>query len=189
LKTLQNAHPDIDLHVITSTALTNFSRDGVDVAIRHGYGRYPGLHSEHLLTVEVVPVAAPVLVAQWGLPNDPAELRRWPLVHDADRKGWHLWFQARRIDEIGPPRGPSFDDSSLLLRAVLDGQGAGLLPAAMLERDLAEGRLVKLADIVWIDDFAYYLVYPAINHERPKVAAFRAWILDALVAESVNPSN
>ena len=189
LKTFQNAHPDIDLHVITSTALTNFSRDGVDVAIRHGYGRYPGLHSEHLLTVEVVPVAAPVLVAQWGLPNDPAELRRWPLVHDADRKGWHLWFQARRIDEIGPPRGPSFDDSSLLLRAVLDGQGAGLLPAAMLERDLAEGRLVKLADIVWIDDFAYYLVYPAFNLERPKVAAFRAWILDAPMAESVHPSN
>lgn len=184
LKTFQDSHADIDLHVVTSTVLTNFSRDGVDIAVRHGYGRYPGLRSERLFTVEVVPVAAPLLVAQHGVPSEPAGLTRWPLVHDADRKGWHLWFQAQGIDEVGSPRGPSFDDSSLLLRAVLEGQGAGLLPAAMLERELTEGRLVKLANVIWIEDFAYYLVYPESSHTRPKLAAFRSWILQAVTADS-----
>jgi len=32
---------------------------------------------------------------------------------------------------------------------------------------------------VWPAAFAYYLVYPDASHERPKVAAFRKWILDA----------
>ena len=182
LKQFQDAHPDIDLQVVTSNALVDFSQDGVDVAVRHGLGRYPGLCSDRVVAVEIVPVAAPMLVARLGVPARPAELTRWPHVHDAERKGWHLWFQAQGIDEIGPPRGPSFDDSGLLLKAVLTGQGAGLLPVAMVALDLAEGRLVKLADAGRLEAFAYYLVYPDIGRERPKVAAFRAWILEAAAA-------
>jgi LysR family glycine cleavage system transcriptional activator len=183
LKEFQDAYPDIDLQVVTGNALVDFSRDGVDVAIRHGLGRYPGLCSDRVVAVEVVPVAAPSLVAQLGAPTSPAELTRWPHVHDAERKGWHLWFQTQQIDEIGPPRGPSFDDSSLLVKAVLAGQGAGLLPAAMVALELAEGRLVKLADVVLLDDFAYYLVCPESDRDRPKVAAFRTWILDVATGE------
>lgn len=179
LKEFQDAHPDIDLQVVTSNALVDFSRDGVDVAVRHGLGRYPGLRSERVVAVEIVPVAAPALVAKFGMPTSPAELTRWPHVHDAERKGWHLWFQSQGIDEIGAPRGPAFDDSGLLLKAVLTGQGAGLLPAALVAPDLAEGRLVKLADVVLLEAFAYYLVYPEASHDQPKVAAFRRWILDA----------
>jgi LysR family glycine cleavage system transcriptional activator len=179
LQTFQDSHPHIDLQVVTSSALVDFSRDGVDVAVRHGLGRYPGLHSDHVVAVEIVPVGAPTLVAKLGAPTKPADLTRWPHVHDAERKGWHLWFQAQGIDEIGSPRGPSFDDSGLLLRAVLAGQGAGLLPAAMVALELVEGRLVKLADVVLLDEFAYYLVCPQGSQERPKVAAFRTWILKA----------
>jgi LysR family glycine cleavage system transcriptional activator len=186
LKDFQDAHPDIDLQVVTSNALVDFARDGVDVAVRHGLGRYPGLYSERVVAVEIVPVAAPTLVARLGKPTSAAEMTRWPHVHDADRKGWHLWFQAQGIDEIGPPRGPAFDDSGLLLKAVLAGQGAGLLPAAMVALELAEGRLVKLADVVLLDEFAYYLVYPQSSRERPKVAAFRAWILNAAAAAADN---
>ena len=185
LKGFQDAHAEIDLQVVTGKALVDFLRDGVDVAVRHGLGRYPGLRSERVFAVELVPVAAPTLVAALGVPTDPAELTRWPHVHDAERKDWHLWFQAQGIDEIGPSRGPAFDDSSLLLKAVLAGQGAGLLPAAMAALDLAEGRLVKLADVAWPEAFAYYLVYPEISHDRPKVAAFRSWILDAAAREGI----
>jgi LysR family glycine cleavage system transcriptional activator len=179
LSEFQNAHPDIDLHVVTSNALADFSRDGVDVAIRHGAGRYPGSCCHRVLAVEIVPVASPTLVAKLGTPSTPRDLTLWPLVHDADRQGWHLWFQARGIDEIGVPRGPSFDDSGLLLEAVLAGQGAGLLPAALVAPLLAEGRLATLANAVLLNDFAYYLVYPESSRERPNVATFRAWILAA----------
>ncbi|ADU36597.1 transcriptional regulator GcvA [Variovorax paradoxus] len=177
LKGFQDAHPDIDLQVVSSSALADFSRDGVDVAIRHGLGRYPGLSSQRVLTVEIVPVAAPALVKRLGMPETPAGLVRWPRVNDAERKAWALWLQAQGIESTGPTRGPSFDDSGLLLKAVLAGQGAALLPAAVVADDLAQGRLVQLSDVTWLEDFAYYLVYPENSHDRPKVAAFRGWIL------------
>jgi LysR family transcriptional regulator, glycine cleavage system transcriptional activator len=185
LKSFQDTHPGIDLQVTASKALVDFDRDGVDVAVRHGLGGYPGLLSERIFAVELVPVAAPSLVARLGVPAGPADLTRWPQVHDAERKDWHLWFEAQGIDEIGPPRGAAFDDPSLLLRAVLAGQGAGLLPTAMVALDLAAGRLAKLADIVWPEAYAYYLVYPPAARDRPKVAAFRAWILAAGAATTV----
>lgn len=177
LKSFQDTHPEIDLQLVTSTALADFTSDGIDVAIRHGLGQYPGLESTRVIAVEIVPVAAPSLVAKLGLPASPAELTRWPQVHDAQRTGWHHWFQQQGIDEIDGTRGPAFDDFSLLMKAVLAGQGAGLLPAAMVSLDIAEGKLVRLADIVLLEALAYYLVYPKASRGRPKVAAFRRWIL------------
>ena len=180
LKSFQDAHPDIDLQVLTSNALADFSRDGVDVAIRHGMGQYPGLASQRVLTVEMVPVAAPALVVEHGKPKEPADLLQWPRVNDADRKGWRLWFEAQGIEDAGPARGPSFDDAGLLLQAVLAGQGAALLPAAMMAPEIAQGRLVQLSKATWLEDFAYYLVCPEGSRDRPKVAAFRDWLLGAV---------
>ena len=184
LKDFQDTHPDIDLQISASKALVDFSRDGVDLAIRHGLGRYPGLHGERVFAVELLAVAAPALVARLGSPKAPRELVRWPHVHDADRKDWHLWFQAQGIEDFGAPRGPAFDDSNLLRQAVLAEQGAGLLPAAIVAPDLAKGRLVRLAEIRWPEEFAYYLVYPEAFHERAKVAAFRSWIIGAAAREA-----
>ncbi len=177
LKEFQSIHPEIDLQVLTGKGLVDFSRDGVDVAVRHGLGRYPGLFSQRLFAVEMIPVAAPSLAARFPAPTSSQDLTTWPHVHDADRKDWHLWFQAQGIEDIGPPRGPAFDDSSLLLKAVLAGQGAGLVPATMAALELAEGRLVKLANVAWPEAYAYYFVCPEANCNRPKVTAFRAWVL------------
>jgi LysR family glycine cleavage system transcriptional activator len=179
LASFQQSYPDIDLQISTSTAPIDFSRPGVDVAIRHGLGRYAGLHSERVLTLEVVPVARPQLVAQHGMPACPADLARWPLVHEAERRAWYRWFGANGVLEVGALRGPSFDDPALLLKAVLAGHGAGLLPAALVESDIDQNHLLKLADEAWVEDLAYYLVYPAAGHDRPKIAAFRRWITSA----------
>ncbi|WP_210338383.1 transcriptional regulator GcvA [Bradyrhizobium genosp. L] len=179
MASFQRAHPEVDLQIITSNTLVDFSRSGIDVAVRHGLGRYPGLRSDRVVTVEMVAIAAPELLARLGRPKAPADLARWPQVHDADRKGWSLWFQSQGVEEVRAPRGPSFDDSSLLLKAVLSGQGAGLLPAAMVEQELRSGRLVQLLDTVHMEEFAYYLVCPDNRQGLPKIAAFREWMLEA----------
>jgi LysR family glycine cleavage system transcriptional activator len=184
LEDFRSAHPEIDVQIMASKGMADFARDNVDVAIRHGLGLDPGLYSERLLAVELVPVATPGLVNRLGRPREIAALTRWPLVHDVERKDWHLWFRTQGIHDIGAPRGPSFDDFGLMLKAVLADQGAGLLPAAIIGLDLAEGRLVRLADVAWPASYAYYLAYPDASRRRPKVAAFRDWILAAASASS-----
>jgi LysR family glycine cleavage system transcriptional activator len=184
LQSFRDACPGVDLQLRTGKGLADFARDGVDVAIRHGLGRYPGLKSERLFAIEMAPVAAPSLAARFPAPATPHDLLAWPHVHDADRKDWTLWFQAQGIEDVGIPHGPAFDDSGLLLQAVLAGQGAGLVPVAMVMHEIDAGRLVRLAGPVWPASFAYYLVYPEANARRPKVAAFRDWIAQCCAAAS-----
>lgn len=180
MASFQDAHPEIDLQIVAGNALVDFSRSGVDVAVRHGLGRYPGLRSDRVVTVEMVVVAAPLLVARRGRPQSPADLADWPQVHDAERKGWSLWFQSNGIAEVRAPRGPSFDDSGLLLKAVLSGQGTGLLPAAMVANEIRDGALIQLLETAQMEEFAYYLVCPDNRQQLPKIAAFREWILGPL---------
>lgn len=177
LASFRSAQPDIDLQIVTSTALVDFSRSDVDVAIRHGMGRYPGLQSDHVVTGEIMAIAAPTLVAKLGQPEKPSDLTSWPQVHDSERKAWDLWFETHGVLERTTVRGPSFDDSGLLLRAVLAGQGAGLLPAALVEEELRDGRLNQLFPPKRMEDFAYYLVCPDNRRNQPKIVAFRDWIL------------
>jgi LysR family glycine cleavage system transcriptional activator len=179
LRSFQQAHPDIDLQISTSSTPLDLARSGVDVAIRHGLGRYAGLHSERVLTLAVVPVASPQLIQQQGAPDRPADLARWPLVHEAERQAWHRWFSVQGLSELGVLHGPSFDDPTLLLKAVLAGHGAGLLPAALVASEIDHDHLVTLADEAWVEELAYYLVYPAASHDRPRIAAFRRWITSA----------
>ena len=53
------AHPQWDLELLSTNALTDFARDDVDVAIRFGYGKYSGLHAELLLEEIFFPACAP----------------------------------------------------------------------------------------------------------------------------------
>jgi LysR family transcriptional regulator, glycine cleavage system transcriptional activator len=187
LARFRQRHPAIELHIRSTSALADFHRDGVDVAIRHGRGRYPGLRSDRILSQELLPVASPSLLHGRRRPRAPADLLRLPLLHDADRQDWSLWLQAQGIDEIGPPAGPSFDDSTLLVRAALAGQGAALLPSALVLDEIADGRLLRLVDAPLPSDFAYYCVSPKETADRPKIAAFRDWLLEEAEVQPTDP--
>jgi LysR family glycine cleavage system transcriptional activator len=100
-----------------------------------------------------------------------------------------LWFQAQGIPNIGAPRGASFDDAGLLMKAVLAGQGAGLLSAAIVAPDIQQGRLVRLAEVTWLEEFACFLLYPEASYGRPNVAAFREWVLDAASGDNLMAGN
>jgi LysR family glycine cleavage system transcriptional activator len=110
------------------------------------------------------------------MPASARDLLSWPRVHDEKRNGWQLWFTAQGIEDAGMPRGPAFDDGSLLLKAVAAGQGMGLLPVVMVEDELAAGRLVRLAEDAWLEDFGYYLVWPGKGPMADKIRAFRDWL-------------
>lgn len=56
------SRPGIDLRISASLHHVDFSREGVDIAIRRGEGRWPGLHVTRLADEELSPVCSPRLV-------------------------------------------------------------------------------------------------------------------------------
>lgn len=110
--------PDIDVRVEASLRLANLQRDGVDIAIRHGLGKYPGLHSDYMLSPVMIPVASPTLLHKGVAINKPEDCLAYPLLQDSTRSDWRLWFEALGITpKPACEKGMVFDDDFLLLRA------------------------------------------------------------------------
>ncbi|MDK1491639.1 transcriptional regulator GcvA [Sinorhizobium sp. 7-81] len=169
--------PGIDVRLNASNRLTDFDRDAVDVAIRHGFGQYPGLASERLLDDELVPVLSPALMRSRPL-IEPVDLRNHVLLHDVQRQDWRLWLDAVGASEVQSTRGPVFINSNGAIEAARAGDGVALVRLSLVARELREGALVAPFACGIATNLAYYLVYPATALDRAAVAGFRRWILD-----------
>jgi LysR family transcriptional regulator, glycine cleavage system transcriptional activator len=155
--------------------LTDFDRDGIDLAVRFGAGSWPGLHSEKLLDEELFPVHAPSLKAAARL-TEPRQLLDLPLLHD-ERQPWSIWFNSIGID---PPRslpGPVYSDANLLMEAALAGHGIALARTSFAAPDLDSGRLVRPFNQSARTKFSHYVVYPIRSEGQDKIARFKEWIL------------
>ena len=178
------AHPNIDLRLEPSMTLTDFARDDVDLAIRYGHGDWPGVRSERLLSLDMFPVCSPALVEGTPPLREPYDLRNHTLFHDGLREDWPRWLVAAGVDGVDTSRGPAFSDSGLLIQAAITGLGVAMAQDAMVADDLAAGRLVKPFDLVVPVDAGYYVVCPEETATRPRIAAFRQWIMAEAAKEA-----
>ena len=174
-------HPDVDLDVRSSVALTDFRRDDVDVAIRHGFGGWPDVRVEHLLADIFFPVCSPRLRPK--LPRKPADLAHCTLLR-SDDEWWKPWFEAVGLDWPEPTRGPIFNDSALMLQAAVEGQGVALARSSLLGNDVKNGLLVRLFDIDIPAPRHHYLVYPPRLADTPKLVVFRTWLRDEIRSDA-----
>ena len=87
LPQFQLAYPDIEVRLISSIELEDFSRPDMDVAIRTGRGQWPGLHSHRLMAEALVPVCSPGLAQSGKGLRCPRDLANTQLIHELPRLG------------------------------------------------------------------------------------------------------
>jgi LysR family glycine cleavage system transcriptional activator len=75
-------------------------------------------------------------------------------------------------------RGESFDTLDLALRAAEAGRGLAMADLAMVEDDLALGRLVLPYPDAVLPGESYFFVQPDPNRSSPFALVFLQWILD-----------
>ncbi|MFZ5512445.1 MAG: transcriptional regulator GcvA [Pseudomonadota bacterium] len=167
-------HPDIELNIIASKELQDFVRDGIDVAIRFGLGRWPGVHSERLMDETMFPVASPQLNGG-RLPRTPADLKRYTLLR-VELEDWTPWFRLVGLDWREPRGGVVFNDSGMVLQAAMDGQGIALARRSLAIGDIQAGRLVQLFDRELPIERTYYFAQMDPPRPHPLIERFREWI-------------
>lgn len=169
-------HPEIDVRISTSDDSVDFARSDVDLAIRYGAGHWSGLHAERLMTEDIYPVCAPVLLRDGPPLEKPADLKHHTLLHDFGLQTWRRWLSAVGVTEVDAERGPHYHHSNLVLQAAEQGDGIALARSVLAADALASGRLVRPFDISLPAEYAYYVVCPTDHLRRPKVKAFRDWL-------------
>ncbi|THD52264.1 transcriptional regulator GcvA [Phenylobacterium sp.] len=181
LGAFEQAHPLVDVWLSAAIELVDLQAGEVDVAIRYGAGRYPGLEVKRLFSETVIPVASPEHLAGKPL-TTPADLANHILLHDGSPDlddscpDWSMWLAARGLKTIDGMRGPRFNQSSLVIEAAVNGRGVALAKRTLAQADLEAGRLIAPLQIATAVDFAYYLVHPKAKGRLPQVKAFVSWI-------------
>lgn len=167
------SHPEVRVELHTSTRHVDLAAEQIDLALRGGVVRDPGLIARRLFRSDMLAVAAPRYLAEHGRPDAPAELSRHACLRGfvegaRPATAWPL-TNGGKVDVDGPL---VTNDLPALLGAAVHGLGIALLPRQLVGAELEDGRLVTvLAGIVGIE-VSLSLVWLEREFVDPKVRAF-----------------
>ena len=172
LSTFIDEFPNIELRIDSTIQAVDLKPGGIDMAIRYGTGRWPGLVSQMLLPGCLTVVASRELIANRVLTN-PAELLDFTLLQEQASVEFDLW-----LEKVGVP--PDADrrvvrmPGNMLLDGIRRGDGIGATVPAFISDELKSGQLVALFDDP-IPQIGYYLV-TLPGPVRPAAKLFIQWL-------------
>lgn len=175
------AHPGIEVLLKASLDPVDFRKEDIDGAIRLGDGQWPGARSVRLVDNILAPVASPALLKAGPRLKRPADLAQHTLLHTIARPDdWARWLEAAgAADQVDARAGMTYESSAMGYAAAVEGQGIAMAQLFLVEKDLAEGRLVlPFRKTVDMGDYTYYLLTPAHREETAHMRSFRLWLLE-----------
>nr|WP_232372423.1 LysR substrate-binding domain-containing protein [Acuticoccus mangrovi] len=172
--------PDLELKVISKDTPTDLRDGEVDVVLR--FGKPPFRDGTVLVSQPEMayPVASPDFAASLPADFDLYHLADYPLIDiDPAVPTWMTWREWFRLAGIRPPArrsGLRFNHYSDAVYAAINGEGVTLGWHRLLERPLADGRLVRLGEKAVEPGDGHHLVVSEREAQRPAVIAFVDWI-------------
>ncbi|MCY1176162.1 Glycine cleavage system transcriptional activator [compost metagenome] len=155
-----------------------FADTDFDAAIYFGDAEWSGTRADFLMHENSVPVCSPALLeGQQGL--DAEAIARLPLLQQTTRPyAWRQWFSSLGMNVARDLSGPRYELFSMLAQAAMHEMGVALIPPLLIQRELAEGRLVVAMQHAYLSENAYYLMIPERRVESAAVGAFRDWLVE-----------
>ena len=132
------------------------------IRIRYGAGGWPHDHKLKLFSEQIAPLASPELAGCEGHWTD------WPRIAcSGSRPGWNSWATRFGIATTPVPH-LRFDTFLSALGAARAGMGVILASLPLCERDIREGRLVRLSDETMDHHESYWAIAGSDAITRPQ---------------------
>lgn len=185
LNRFRDAYPDIAIDLLLDDRPFDFTGDRVDVTFRNGR-----MEDSQIIARQVVPM-------QMFVCATPGYLREHGAIESVDELGMHSGIHYRsgsgRIDEWEfkvdgrlrkalPPAMEVFNDTDLVLQAVLDGRGVGQLAGYQVCEHLRSGRLVPCLTQYAPDDRGHYICYQSRQQLPSRIRVFIDFMIVAIRA-------
>ncbi|PCM47237.1 LysR family transcriptional regulator [Pseudomonas fluorescens] len=178
LKDFQLKHPEVTVNLTNRTRPFLFADTDFDAAIYFGDADWSGTESHRLMGENPMPVCSPALLGSKKhlTPNEIAEL---PLLQQTTRPyAWRQWFNSQHLNIPRDMTGPRYELFSMLAQAAMHDMGIALIPPFLIQRELAEKRLVIANPNALSSIKAYYLMIPERKVESASLKAFRDWLVN-----------
>ncbi len=168
--------PGTDIRLDGSNEPVDFSRDNVDLEIRHGLGGWTGLYEEPLVLERFLPVCSPALAVAGSL--GPKDILDFRLIRSVKAQiQWPVWLSSMSLDNGAVGDRLSFDRSHMAIEAAALGLGVALESELMMEAELRSGRLVvPVARTPLLHKPTQWMVCPRSNLRRHRVVELMEWL-------------
>lgn len=177
-------HPEVTVNLSTRLRPFDFAGSSFDAAIHYGRQDWPGAGSLKLMDEDILAVAAP------GFPEltKATDVLRQPLLQLESRTGdWGRWLAHHGHPGLRPP-GMMFDQFATLTQGAIHGMGAALIPTFLIQRELAEGRLIPVFGPPIRALGSYHLVWPNALPERAPLRSLRLWLQSEIADPALTPT-
>lgn len=178
LKDFQLKHPEVTVNLTNRTRPFLFADTEFDAAIYFGDADWSGTESHRLMGENPMPVCSPALLGNKTLLT-AAAIAELPLLQQTTRPyAWRQWFNSQHLNIPRDMTGPRYELFSMLAQAAMHDMGIALIPPFLIQRELAEKRLVIANPQALSSIKAYYLMIPERKVESASLKAFRDWLVN-----------
>jgi DNA-binding transcriptional LysR family regulator len=169
-------HPLLRLQFLMTNRPVDLIGEGMDIAIRirERLDTDGELQMKRIGISRRILVASKALLRKYGTPQNPEDLRRFPIIHATERLGpitWELAGPAGKTASVPVDPKVSAGDFPILLDAAIAGIGLALLPEIDCQDALSRKRLVRVLPGWSVGDGIIHLVFPSRRGMLPSVRA------------------
>jgi LysR family transcriptional regulator, glycine cleavage system transcriptional activator len=179
-------HPELEIFISADNRILDLDRERIDLAVRYCPEAVAPRGAHRLFGERLQPVCSPTLAADRARPlQRPEDLARHVLLHIDDERGrfpwlnWGQWFAAIGMAETAGAGAMRFNQFDLLIQAAIDGQGVALGRSPLVDRLLAQRKLVAPFRNTHATTRAYFIVRSAASAKRPEAQAVVDWLMAA----------
>jgi LysR family glycine cleavage system transcriptional activator len=173
-------HPAIPVNITTGIhEWPDVIGGGYDLAFGCGPECPEGWEATLVVSATMTPVCSPRLLKNRTI-GTPADLAQFNLLHTTpNRSDWKIWIAEFAADDVNAMSGETFPVLDMAIQAAVLGQGMAMGDLTLLADELHSGKLVcPLPELALRRDADNYYVYgPSASWNRPRVLAFREWLV------------
>ncbi|MBP5122007.1 LysR family transcriptional regulator [Pseudomonas protegens] len=178
LKDFQQQHPEVTVNLTNRTRPFLFADTPFDAAIYFGDADWSGTQYHWLMGENPMPVCSPAMLGKQQELSAEA-IAELPLLQQTTRPyAWRQWFNSQQLNIPRDMTGPRYELFSMLAQAAMHDMGIALIPPFLIQRELAEKRLVIANPQALSSIKAYYLMIPERKVESASLRAFRDWLVN-----------
>lgn len=181
LDKFRQAWPELKISLTCSYESIQFSRDNIDIDIRHGLSQWPTLLVRTIKNECVLPYSAASYLTRHAV-HAPEDLLACDLIHsDSTLINWSNWLSWHKVRGWHKNFIFNFDRSYMSIEAARMGMGVILESNLLAGGHLRQGQLTPVfADERSMPVGAHHFVLPHANEQKEKVQRFFAWVAGEL---------
>lgn len=177
----RDSYPEFQLTLSCSYENLSFSRDNIDIAVRHGFPDWKSFDIKTIRHERMSVLASPGYLARHPV-NQASDLIHHALIlSESPLIQWPQWFAAQQLPQPDNEWLFRFDRSYMSLEAAMLGHGLIFESELLAEDYIRSGKLVRVLPEHYSPPVsAHHLVYPRGFAQFPRVSHFLNWIQSEL---------